>query len=455
MDKRYYLQTLCACIGLLLLFGLVSEGQAETVRKRYRFPYDRATRSASELRAKSFARKKFLREFLAEKFSKDIVDNLAEDIDIALDPPEDYLVSFEVVSSRINDEETEVTVTVEGEVDLPGMITALVNNKVLSFGERPPKVMFLPSSRFESPKAAKTLRALLYDKLKQAGLQSVAFEGATETLSTQIKGKITPNSTEFRVLQKLVTQYNADYLVYVDTEADNRPASVGGYLCDANFIYTVMRPNNNIILGEGVVSDRASANSSMLAFDKTLDKVAPTLINQAVGQLFQSIYADSDVIYNTPQLRNTIQVTVYEAKSDQVQQIISALQAGGATVSLGSGTGISSRLNVDTSLDTLGLYNFFNKETFGSAVKFKTPVVGYSENTIDIEVTAVSKPPKRTAAIKPPAPKPRPKPSGEGDPPLIGERSPKEGDGSTLASRLKSRTKPAVTLQLKPVSLNK
>jgi hypothetical protein len=445
MRKKIYQRSLSLLFGLLLLLGYSAGAQAETLRKSYTFEYNRATRKASEARAEGLARKRFLLDFLGTKFSKEIVTNLEEEIQVALEPADDYLLDFEVKGTpKLNADETKITIVVEGNVDLPSMISALVRNKVLSFGEKPPKIMFLPSSRFQSPKAAKTLRALLFDKLRQSGLQSVAFEGATETLSTQIKGELRPNSAEFRVVQKLLTQYNADYLLYVDVEADNRPASVGGYICDANFIYTVIRPNNSLILAESVITARSSKNTAMLAFDAALDEAAPDLVNQAIGQLYQGIYADSDVIYDTPQQRNTIAVTVYEAKSDQVQKIIEALQSAGASVSLGTGTGISSKLNVDTTLDTLGLYNFFNEQTYtAGAGKFKTPVVGYSENTIDIEITGGAKPPSRPKPAKPPEARPL-KP--------VTNRS---TDGGEQVAKVKSRTKPAVVLKLKPVSYNR
>jgi hypothetical protein len=447
MREKIYHRCLSLLLGLVALLCFSTGARAETFRKSYTFDYNRATRKASETRAEGLARKRFLLDFMSTKFSKEIVTNLEEEILTALEPAEDYLLDFERKGTpKLNDDETKITIVVEGNVDLPGMISALVRNKVLSFGEKPPKVMFLPSASFESPKAAKTLRALLFDKLRQSGLQSVAFEGTTQTLSTQIKGTIKPNSAEFRVLQKLLTEYNADYLLYVDAEVENRPASVGGFICDSNFIYTVVRPSNNLILAESVISERGSGNTAMVAFDKTLDAAAPDLVNQAIGQLYQAIYADSDVIYETPQQRNSITVTVYDAKSDQVQKIIDALQTSGASVSLGTGTGVSSRLKVETTLDTLGLYNFFNEQTYSATgAKFTTPVVGYAENTIDIEVTGISKPPSRPKPAKPP----------EARPAKATNRQPDSDNRGDEISRLKSRTKPAVTLKLKPVSYNR
>jgi len=387
-----------------VLLAITFSAQAETLKKRHTFDYNPATRTASEARARSKARKQFLIDFLEAKFSRAILESLAEEIDIALDPPEAFLTDFKITNTRLSDDETKITLTVEGDVNLPAMVAALVQNKVLSFGERPPRVMLLPSNRFDDPKAAKTLRALVYEQMRQAGLQPVAFEGMTEITSVQIKQS--PNG--LRILTKQALQYGADYLIHVDSEADNRPASIGGYICDANFIYTVMRPNDNRILGEGVITTRGSANSGMVAFGKAMDEAAPILMTRAVGQLYQSIFADSDVIYDQKQLKNTIALTVYgKTSSQQTQAIIRALQAQNAYVTLGVGA-VGDRMIVETSMDVLDLYNFFNDQTFeAGGMRFKAPVVGYGENTLEVEIVSPNGQPKKARATTPPPRRPR------------------------------------------------
>lgn len=393
--------------GCLLAATLTAHG--ETLKKRYTFDYNAATRAASEARAKSKARKQFLADFLESKFSRAIIESLAEEIDVALDPPDEFLTDFKITNTRYNDDETKIILTVEGDVNLPAMVSALVQNKVLSFGERPPRVMFIPSNRFDDPKAAKTLRALVYEQMRQAGLQSVAFEGVTEITSVQIKRS--PDGV--RMLARQALQYGADYLIYIDPETDNRPASVGGYICDANFIYTVMRPNDNRILGEGVVTTRGSANSAMVAFGKAMDEAAPMLITRAVGQLYQSIFADSDVIYDQKQLKNNIALTVlFKTSPQQTQAIIKALQAQNAYVTLGVGA-VGDRMTVETTMDVLDLYNFFNDQTFeAGGAKFRTPVVGYGENTLEVEIVPLNGQPRKARAATPPTRRARPSNAG-------------------------------------------
>ncbi|MCS6886024.1 MAG: hypothetical protein RMM17_12300 [Acidobacteriota bacterium] len=449
-------------ITLSMLSLVSSVAIAETMRKRYTFSYDRATRRASEKKAEAFAKKKFLSDFLAEKFSREIVDNLAEEIDVALEPAEDYLTDFKIVGTpRLNDDETQITVTVEGDVALPKMVAALVINKVLSFGEKPIRVMLLPSSRFHSPRATKSVRALIFEELTQAGLQSVAFEGTTETYYSSLKGKIMPGSAEFTAIQKIVKQYNTDYLIYIDAEIDNRPASIGGYICDASFIYTIMRPNDNLILGEGQLPlTRGSGNTELIAFDKVVEQVSPELVKQAVGQLYRAIFSDSQVIYNTPQLRSTITVTVYDKRSEHIAKLIEALKGTGAEVRLGSGTPVASNIEVDTTMDTLAMYEYLNGLTLQvGAQKFKVPVVGYAENTVEVEFTDINAQPKRPRPAQPPPVSPRPRQPGQQprppQPPDPFGRNPApvERASPLTQAQLRSRTTPLIVL--KPIQHNR
>ncbi|HKV40979.1 MAG TPA: hypothetical protein VJX67_17360, partial [Blastocatellia bacterium] len=375
-------------IALAITMGAVQvSARADTLRKRYTFPYDHTTRRASSMVAEKQARKRLLRDFLAEKFSPDITNQLAEDIDVALDPPDQYLTSFKVVSERVNDDETQVTDTVEGEIDLASVVAALVENKVLSFGKAAPKVMIVPSTRFEDPKAAKTIRALIFDKIKQAGLRPVAYESASDSVSFRIKEKITPTTVERQALVRQAVQYGADYLIYLDTEAETKPFSQGGYISDANFIYTILRPNGGLILGESVVSERGSGSSAMLAFDRALDSVAPVIAQTAIGQLYEAIYSDSDVIYNTPQLKQEKTLVINWANAPLVQAVVERLQDAGTRATLGTGmSDVASRLKLETGMDDFELYQWFNGQTFSLSGKvYKTPVVAYSENVIEVE----------------------------------------------------------------------
>jgi len=406
--------------GILLITCASAGARADTLRKRYTFTYDRATRKASSMIAAKRARKQFLRDFLAAKFSPEITGKLAEEIDTALDPPDQYLNSFNVVSERVNDDETQVTLTVEGDVDLAAMVSALVQNKVLSFGKEAPKVMVLPSSRFEDPKSAKTLRALMFDKIKQSGLRPVAYEGATQSISFKIRTKVTPTEIERKAMIREATQYGADYLIYIDTEAETKPFSQGGYISDANFTYTILRPNAQLILGESIVSERGSGSSPMLAFDRALDSVAPVIAQTAIGQLFEAIYTDSDVIYDTPQLKQEKTLVVHWADAKLVQAIAQRLQDAGTRATLGTGmSDVASRLKLDTGMDDFELYEWFNGQTFTMGSKiFKTPVVAYSENVIEVEALAAGSVPRKPALAKAPPRRAKPsvtRPSSAGD----------------------------------------
>ena len=393
-----------ATVALVILLGWAMSAQAETLKRRYTLPFKGgAMRTASRSQALNQAKQRFLADFLKDKFSETVIQEHQEDIDIALDPPTDYVLDFQVKSEKINPDETQITLTVEGNLDLPKMVAALVNNDVLSFVDKPPRVMVIPAGSFTDPLTAKKLRAMIYDQLKQAGLQPVAFEGITEVTAAQIKSS--PEGV--RMLAKKALEYKADYLMHFDVEADNRPFSQGGYVCDANFIYTLMRPYDNTILGESLFTGREGGNSSMVAFTNTLESVKDQLVLQAVGQLFRSIFEDSDVITDTKQLKNAFTLTVFfKDNPGQVQAIIDGLQALGATVQLGVGAGAGDRLQIETTMDQLSLYNYLNDQTFSAnGVKFKSPVVDYTENTISVEIVKAGVPAKKPVVKNTPPPR--------------------------------------------------
>ncbi|HKR11661.1 MAG TPA: hypothetical protein VJT15_06375 [Pyrinomonadaceae bacterium] len=394
---------------LAILLSCTAISRADTLRKRYTFSYDRSVRRASSEVAAKEARKRLIRDFIAAKFAPEISNKFAEDIDIALYPVEQYLTSFKVVGENINEDETQVTLTVQGELDLVEIVNALVENKVLSFGKEPPKVMIFPSDRFADSKAAKTLRALMYEKIKRAGLRPVGFENSRQSVSVRIKEKVTPTNLERQALIRTATEYGADYLIFIDTEVDAQPFSQGGYIADATFIHTILRPNGALILGESVTSERGSGSSPILALDRALDAVAPVIAKMAIAQLFEAIYADSDVIYNTAKLKEEKSIVIHRGSQTLVQEVLRQLELAGATTKLQSAmTDLSARAKIETSMDDLDLWEWFNKQTFKADGKtFKTPVVISAENIIEVEVVADQEKPVR-AVRRAPVRKPRP-----------------------------------------------
>jgi len=405
-----FLNIVQALALLLILLSCTVISRADTLRKRYTFPYDRSTRRASSLVAAKQARKSLIRDYIAAKFAPEISDRFKEEIDIALDPDDQYLTSFEVVSEKLNEDETQVTLTVQGEMDLVEIVNALVVNKVLSFGDKPPKVMIFPSDRFVDSKVAKTLRALMYEKIKKAGLRQVGFESSRQSVSIRIKDKVTPTAVERQALIRSATEYGADYLIFIDTEVDAQPFTQGGYIADATFIHTILRPNGALILGEAVTSERGSGSSAILAFDRALDSVAPVISKVAIAQLYEAIYADSDIIYSTQKLKEEKSIVIHLGSSTLVQEVLRRLELAGATTNLqGAMTGASARAKIETSMDDADLWDWFNQQTFKvDGRTFKTPVVLFAENTIEVEAVADQAKPKRPPLGQAPPRKPRP-----------------------------------------------
>lgn len=444
--KTLFVRAFCVA-ALLIAVGLTA--QAEIKRKRYTFDLDARKRQASLVQARTLAKRNFIRDYLGEKFAPNIVNNLAEDIDIALDPPDDYLLKFDVVTERESDDRTQVTLTVEGTVDLSGMISALVRNDVLSFGDDPPKVMLMPSPRFSNEVPVEPIRALIYDSLKQAGLRSVDYTQIKENVSVQIRkgGQLGPN--DIKVLARQATIYNADFLVYVDIAPGVQPFSQGGYIADADVMFTIVRPNANEILGEGIISARGNGSSPKNAYNMALDDIAPVFASDMLGKLYQSIYEASDVITDTEQLRSQIELTIDEARPEQSQAILNKLKSLGARVDLlaGSGSGLVSRYSIEIAMTDEQIYDMFSTLRLSAGGReFKTPVVWYAENRVEIEVVPITGAPKKAVAARP---KNRPNSGGlarnNGSGNNFGGGRNNGGTGGTVLA-----AKAKVTLKLRP-----
>jgi hypothetical protein len=369
-------------VVLMLLATASFRSSAEVVKKRYKIDVSGlGSYRAKQTRAEGLARKRFLADYISGKLSPELVQQLREEIDIALTPSDSFVKGFQVLKAD-ESEDGSMVVTVSGEVDVPLVVEALVSNHVLRFSDPAPKVLLMPSGRAADAGVTKSIRALTFEHLKNVGLRPVAFEGATRVTSVQQH----IDSNQVRLIASSVTEYQADFIVFIDAEPETRPSSVGGYICDMNLTYSIIRPNTNVILGEGIASDRGSGNTATLALDRALDSTAPVIASRAIGQLYESIFADSDVITDKPQIKNSFTLTVlFKNDPSQIQQIIDALQQREVTVSLASG-GAADRLVLETTTSQVDLFNVLNSIRLKGATPAKTQVVEFTENTLTVEI---------------------------------------------------------------------
>jgi hypothetical protein len=286
--------TLRTVLCLVVLSVFSSSAYAQASRKTFVLPYDSTiSRLANQRSIESKARQEFLREFLKERFAKQAINNLSQDIDRALAPADKYILSFQIIEASIVSDNS-ASVTVEGEIDLPDMVVALVKQNILSFGARPPKVVFLPAN-VQSPGAVEKLQALAFEYLQAAKLDLVDFRSLLSALASAAKsGNRVPDSE----LKRIASQYGADYYVIINSSADVRPYTDGGYISSSNFTYTLMRPGSGKVIGSGSVEERTGGSTPSIAYDKSVELLAPQLVSKAASQLYLSIFNNSSVTYS-------------------------------------------------------------------------------------------------------------------------------------------------------------
>lgn len=401
-------------MAILFILALHSlPAAAEILRERYPLPYDASTGTptADELRRQ--VKKMFLEDFLRKRLSPKLVNESGDRVDIALDPLDAYLIGFTIVSATLNNAKTEILITVQGEVDTAALVAALVQNKVITFGGSSPKVMFLSGTNSDDQKAAEKLRALVFERIRQAGLQPVVRSGEPPIASAARRAN-TSGDAERQALLLQAREYGADYLFYINTEADAKTVFGGkGFLTNLNLTYTILRPNGAVILGESVLSAAGQGSTRVEAFDRALsgdgdaEGIAPQFAKKAVGQLYQAIFSDSDVISDTPQADQEKTLALEGATPPVVQAVMANLKASGIQVSLLSGVSrVASRLGLQTSKNDLELYNLLNgKRISADGRSYTLSVFAYSENNFEVEAVAAGVPARRSPIVKPPAPK--------------------------------------------------
>ncbi len=399
--------------------------QAEVLRKRYTLP--NSTGVTEE------AKRRLIQDYLREKLSPQLITDFAEAVDIALDPPDQYVQSFQIVSQR--ESGNSVVVTVEGEMDTAAMVTALVLNKVITFGSDPPRIMFLSAPESQDQRATNKVRALAFKQMRQAGLQAVADQ-QVETLQVRIKDITSASETQRQVLVRKAKEYNADFLIYISTEVDAKSVLSGKrFVTDTNLTYTIFRPNGNLILAEATIRGRGQGVSEMLAFDSALDGdggddegITKAFARDAIGQLYEAIFAASEVGGSGSAAAAEKIITITGADSLLVTAISQKLKTVGDNVRLLTGGTTSARLRLETSLDDLGLYEWFTAQTFVvGAKRYQTPVTFYAENQLEVEAVLFgAKPHKKPATGKP---QPRAKP----------QNTTPTGKGTVLAFKLRDR----------------
>jgi hypothetical protein len=395
--KNIRTKAVFACLVILCSIS----STAEIVKKRYSFEISGAgSRRAMQMKAEGLARRRIISDYIQDKLSPDFFEKYREDIEISLTPSENYLKDFKVLAVDEGDG-SKVVITVQGNVDLPSVLESLTASHVLRFGKPAPKLLLFPSKNSNQFGVTKAIRALVFDHLKQVGLQPVAFEGVSRV--TSIQGKV--SGEQVKIIASSGLEYQADYVMFIDAQPDIKPASVGGFICDLNLTYTILRPNNNVILGEAVASERGSGSSQQAALDRALDSLAPVITTRAIGQLYESIFADSDVLMDSQQLKNSVTLTVlFKDNAQQTQAIVNALKEYGAQVTMASG-GAADRFVVESAMNATQLYSFMNSLVLRGPELFRTPVVEFREGLMSVEIVKEGSTAKNSIAPAPSMPR--------------------------------------------------
>jgi hypothetical protein len=272
---------------LITIFTLTAS--AEVLRKTYDFPYDSTlSRLAYQRSVESQAQQAFLRDYLSDKLGSQRIQETKPRIDTALFPTDQFLTTFKLVDLRLVSP-TIAQAIVEADVDFPAILVALVRQSVLSFGDRPPRVMFVPDT-FYSVDAITQLRSMIYDSLKSTKLEVVDLPTSTLVQLPKANGLLSEES-----LHRFAREAKVDYLIYINSQATTNHHPYGGVICDTVLNYKILRVGQNKLAGSGSLQDRGSGSNGQIAYLASLTQISKRLVTKSIGDLYSSVIENSEI----------------------------------------------------------------------------------------------------------------------------------------------------------------
>ncbi len=377
---------LLGCVGLLLAAAPTS-ALAESFRTSV--IVDRPAgmpRRMADLEVDAAAQTALVEAFIAQRLSENLTRLRGDRVRTSLVPVARLIEKFTVVAKDDVDA-THVRVTCEGEIDSAAIVLQLVSQRILTFGENPPKVLLVPGAGTRT-EAMQSLRARMADTIGAAGITLLAGE-ATQA-ATPIRGPL----NQAGIIAAGIDA-GADFVAVIAYSTARAPSAVGGAVLDGTLQYTLMRPHDGVIIGEQVFNSRGSGSSEELASRKVMDDLAPGVAKGLAGRLAEAIFSSGRVI--DPNVAPpTIRINVYARPSAAATNaLVGILRNEGVQVSLGSGNAAlqirgprqpADQLIVDNDATIEELYDIFARAKFGQKNVLRASVFEYGDDHIGLEI---------------------------------------------------------------------
>ena len=371
---------------------------------------------AADIAVDGMAQRQLAERFIAERISPVLLDLRGDTVRALLEPAATLLGKFTVISRQEMDA-THVRVTCEADVDMAAVILRLVNGKVLTFGDAPPRVLFLAADG-TSPAMVQSLRARITGTLGSAGITVLAGE-ATATGSLHVESRPTPD--QIAILTRTTMETRADLIATISYSSSSISSDVGGFIIDATVQYTLVRPRDNAIVAEQVFTSRGSGASADLAQRTVMDEMGPEIARGMAGRIGEAIFADGTVVDPDARLANSVTVNVFaRPNSAATNALMTVLRERQLSVSLGDSNLVSvqaisnrvgdastlnrppvDRIIVSGKITVTQLFDLFTTMHFGDKNSLQASVADYGDNYLGIEILDKDQPTIPPVKVRP------------------------------------------------------
>ncbi len=376
-------------------------------------------RRAADLAADALARKALIESIINERMSPTLLEWRGAEIRNALEPLDALISHFSVVTRESLDGERE-RLLVDADVDLGAVLLRLVTAKVLTILPEAPRILLVPGPG-TSLEMVKAIRSRLRTTLAAAGLELPAVE----EVATRFVAPPATSALGVAAVVRQLAETRADLIAIITVNTQQAPSTVGGVVLDATVHFSVVRPNDNAIVGEQAFSTRGAGATRLLAEQAMLDDVSPAVARALGGQICSAVFAGANLIEPSAVLHRAFTVNVfYRPSGAATTALVGYLVGRNLRVHLGSsaladGTGEfhnrvgdarfgatrpapADRLVVEGDATVEDLYNLLSNARFGSGNAFSVSVIEYADNYVGVEILDERTPPRVPKVVSPP-----------------------------------------------------
>ena len=349
-------------------------------------PVSQPSTMAMNMTIDADAKRLLTEEYLNRRLSPVLLTRRGDDVRVALDPVASVLSDFRVIS-RTDVPGNHVRVVCEADVDAAAVVLRLVENRVLSFGSRGPRLLVAPAAG-TSPEVLQALRARMTEIVGASGITVIAEEAAASGVVTG-RGSMEDRAAHIRA----AVDAGAHFVALLAVSPARAPSPAGGVVLDTTIRYTLLRTYDAAIVGEHVFpSERTSGVSYEMAMQRVLDKVGPAAARAIAGRVAEVLFSNGRVVDTTVQQGDVTLNVMLRPNPAATTAFLAFLRERGFRAALGTGRQATAdrvpaeRIVVSGHASVEELYALFADNSFGPSNALRASVFEHGADSLGVEI---------------------------------------------------------------------